>query len=80
VNLPSRLPASLPALFVRGTVDPTSQLRHAIRSKDFVPSLKIITLDGAGHWLMVQRKDEVTTLIADWIETTLDTGISLAKL
>ncbi|KAF9515265.1 hypothetical protein BS47DRAFT_1372078 [Hydnum rufescens UP504] len=79
-NLPSALPASLPALFVRGTMDPTSQLRHAIRSKDFVPSLKITTLAGAGHWLMVQRKDEVTTLIADWIETTLHTGRSQAKL
>jgi len=76
-NLPSDLPASLPALFVRGTADPTSPERLASRSKNFVPSLKIINLDGAGHWLMMERRDEVTSLVGDWIENALRGQVKL---
>lgn len=44
---------------------------HARRAKKFVPSLQTVTLSDAGHWLMVERKDEVTRIVGDWIEATL---------
>jgi len=71
-KLPSRLPASLPALFIRGTEDASSPPEHARRAKKFVPSLRMVTLNDAGHWLMVERKEEVTRIVGDWIAATLD--------
>ncbi|KAF8313269.1 alpha/beta-hydrolase [Clavulina sp. PMI_390] len=70
-KLLSFLPASLPALFIRGTEDPSSPPMHAKRAKNFVPSLESYDLAGAGHWLMVERKDEITTVVGDWIEEKL---------
>lgn len=32
----------------------------------------MVTLNDAGHWLMVERKEEVTRIVGDWIAATLD--------
>jgi pimeloyl-ACP methyl ester carboxylesterase len=32
-----------------------------------LPWAKIITYAGAGHWLMVERKEEVTRDVLDWL-------------
>jgi len=32
-----------------------------------LPWGKIIAYEGAGHWLMVEKKDEVTRDVLDWL-------------
>jgi len=46
-------------------------MSHAEASKQHVPSLKIVSLEGAGHWLMIEKRSEVTNTIGDWIANTL---------
>jgi hypothetical protein len=53
---------------------------HARRAKKFVPSLQTVTLNDAGHWLMVERKDEVTRIVGDWIAATLHAETAKSKL
>jgi soluble epoxide hydrolase/lipid-phosphate phosphatase len=73
-RLPSFLPTEVAFLLIRGTEDPSSPKQAAKRSKNFAKSLKTIDLDGAGHWLMVERKEEVTKYVGDWIESVLREG------
>jgi pimeloyl-ACP methyl ester carboxylesterase len=59
----------------------SSPPQAAKRSKNFVPSLEYITLEGAGHWLMVERKDDVTKEVGDWIDKNLKAeGRTMGKL
>ena len=70
-NLPSFLPTDVPFLLIRGTEDPASPKQAAKRSKAFAKSLNTINLEGAGHWLMVEHKEEVTKYVEDWVESVL---------
>lgn len=69
--MPSYLPTDVPFLLIRGTEDLSSPKQAAKRSKNFVKSLTTIDLEGAGHWLMVERKEEVTRYVGDWVESVL---------
>ena len=32
-----------------------------------LPWARMVTYEGAGHWLMVEKKDEVTRDVLDWL-------------
>lgn len=66
-NLPSNLRADLPVLHVWGTKDATASPSAAARSKAYIPRLKVEQLDGVGHWVMLQAKQEVTGTVLRWL-------------
>ena len=54
-------------LLLRGGNDATSP-EFAVRvMRKVLPWGKIITYEGAGHWLMLEKKDEVIRDVLDWL-------------
>ncbi|KAK0491363.1 hypothetical protein IW261DRAFT_83881 [Armillaria novae-zelandiae] len=66
-NLPSFLPSNLPVLFLWGTSDPVAMSIQVGNARKFVPRLRDVALEGRGHWIMVEAKDEVTDTISGWL-------------
>lgn len=48
-----------PALFIYGTADGVMTFAPMDPMKNLVPNLKIVSLEGAGHWTQQERPDEV---------------------
>ncbi|THV08242.1 epoxide hydrolase [Dendrothele bispora CBS 962.96] len=67
-SLPSKLREDLPVLFLYGTRDTTCTNAVISKSHKFISRLQTIALEGRGHWVMVEAKDEVTEMIAAWLE------------
>ncbi|KAF8914248.1 Alpha/Beta hydrolase protein [Gymnopilus junonius] len=67
-GLGSNLRPDLPFLFMWGTKDPTGTPAVIAKSKKFIVRYQDIALEGRGHWLMIEAKDEVTELIANWLK------------
>ena len=67
-GLQSNLRADLPFLFIWGTMDATATPAVITKSKKFISSYQDVALEGRGHWIMVDAKDEVTEKIARWLE------------
>ena len=66
-NLGPNLPDDLPVLFLRGTLD-TVTTSLIDKAKNFVKLYEAVKLEGRGHWLMIEAKDEVTDRIANWLD------------
>ena len=66
-NLPIVYRKGLPVLHLRGANDATSPESLLQIVRKILPWGKIITYEGAGHWLMVERKDEVIQDVLDWL-------------
>ncbi|KAK0461777.1 Alpha/Beta hydrolase protein [Desarmillaria tabescens] len=66
-NLPSLLPSDLSVLFLWGTSDPAAMPIQVDNARKFVPRLRDVALEGRGHWIMVEAKDEVTDTISSWL-------------
>ncbi|KZV64700.1 alpha/beta-hydrolase [Peniophora sp. CONT] len=64
----SRLPDDLPVLFAYGTADPTATPSRIPATRQFIPKLTEVKLEGIGHWVMLQAKDEVTAKVLGWLE------------
>jgi soluble epoxide hydrolase/lipid-phosphate phosphatase len=75
-----KLPSDLPVLFIYGTEDNTTTKHLIATSKKFIANLRSIALEGTGHWVLVERKDEVTETVANWITENLENSNSKAKL
>jgi len=67
-DLPSNLNPNLPVLFIWGTLDRTTTSFLIKKSHKFIPRLQDVALEGKGHWIMVEAKDEVTEIIASWLQ------------
>jgi soluble epoxide hydrolase / lipid-phosphate phosphatase len=69
-GLSADLGPDLPYLFIWGTKDATSTaLPSAItKSREYIPRYQDIALEGRGHWLLVEAKDEITESIIKWLE------------
>lgn len=67
-NLLANLRSDLPFLFIWGTKDATAVPFVITKSKIFIPRYQDIALEGRGHWLMVEAKDEITDNIMKWLE------------
>jgi soluble epoxide hydrolase/lipid-phosphate phosphatase len=67
-GLQSDLRADLPFLFIWGTMDGTATPSVMTKSKKFISRYQDVALEGRGHWIMVDAKDEVTEKIAEWLE------------
>jgi len=66
-NLPFAYKKGLPVLHLRGANDATSPEQATEIMRKVLPWGKIITYPDAGHWLMVEKKDEVTRDVLDWL-------------
>lgn len=67
LNNPFTYKKNLPVLHLRGGNDTTSPESHIETVRKVLPWGKIITYEGAGHWLMVEKKEEVTRDVLDWL-------------
>ncbi|EEB96011.1 hypothetical protein MPER_04928, partial [Moniliophthora perniciosa FA553] len=67
-NLPSNLRPDLPVLFIWGTLDKTTTKMMISKAHKFIPRLQDVALEGRGHWLMVEAKDEITERVMGWLE------------
>ncbi|CAA7260120.1 unnamed protein product [Cyclocybe aegerita] len=67
-KLPANLPADLPYLFLWGTKDATATPFVINKSRKFISRYQDVAIEGRGHWLMVEAKDEVTQVIGNWLE------------
>ena len=66
-NLGPNLPDDLPVLFLQGTLD-TVTTSLIDKAGNFVKLYETVKLEGRGHWLMIEAKDEVTDKIANWLD------------
>lgn len=67
-GLPTDLRSDLLFLFIWGTKDPTALPFAITKSRKYISRYQDIALEGRGHWLMVEAKDEITESIVNWLE------------
>jgi pimeloyl-ACP methyl ester carboxylesterase len=66
-GLPFTYKKDLPVLHLRGANDITSPERSLETARKVLPWGKFITYEGAGHWLMLEKKDKVIRDVLDWL-------------
>lgn len=72
-GLPAHLRSDLPVLFIWGTLDATTTSFVIRKSHKFIPRLQEVALEGKGHWVMIEAKDEVTEIVANWLQRMTST-------
>lgn len=70
-RLSPHLPESLPVLFMWGTADPTATEFVIEKSRKFIQRYQDVAIEGKGHWLMVEAREEVTDRIIGWLDTLM---------
>jgi pimeloyl-ACP methyl ester carboxylesterase len=58
----------MPALFLAGTRDSTMQWMSPEVMKDRANDLRVVMVDGAGHWVQQERPDEVNRALLDLLD------------
>ncbi|KAG8843569.1 hypothetical protein FRB96_003894 [Tulasnella sp. 330] len=64
------LPNTLPVLLLAADHEPFGSPDLVERSRAFVPSLEVVRMDSA-HFIMLEKREEVTQIIGDWVEKKL---------
>ncbi|TFK25957.1 alpha/beta-hydrolase [Coprinopsis marcescibilis] len=73
-SLGSQLRNDLPYLFLWGTDDLTVVTSVIAKSNKFIARFQDVAIEGKGHWLMVEAKEEVTTQVINWLERLMAHG------
>ena len=55
----------VPALFMVGTRDSTYKWMTPDATRDRIPQLRVVEVEGAGHWIQQERADEVNAALLD---------------
>ncbi|EJU06363.1 alpha/beta-hydrolase [Dacryopinax primogenitus] len=71
-NVNQVIPTALPAVFVQPMEDPTAPQGAIDAMKTIVPGLEIIQYEGAGHWILLDRADDVSRDLMAWIDKVLE--------
>ncbi|KAL0580724.1 hypothetical protein V5O48_001282 [Marasmius crinis-equi] len=79
-RLSPNLRPDLPVLFVWGTRDSTTTTSVIEKAHRFVPRIQDLALEGRGHWLMVEAKDEITEKVLSWLEGLMEKPERRGKL
>lgn len=79
-DLPANLRSNLPVLFFWGTEDPTCAKHLIEKMYKFIPKLRNVRVDGCGHWLMLEARNQVTNTVIEWLEESLPLQIQKLKL
>ncbi|KAF9006646.1 epoxide hydrolase [Cyathus striatus] len=74
-KLPAKLHPDLPVLYIWGTKDPSVTQSVISKSHKFIAKLQDVAVEGRGHWLMVEAKDEVTCIISEWLHGLVSSPI-----
>jgi len=74
-DLPITFSSKIPVLFFHPLQDATCLPGIVARMKDkYVPQVKVVPLD-CGHWVMLEKAEEVTRSVIEWIEADVGLGI-----
>lgn len=57
----------VPALVVSGTADKLTPTKYAHFLEERIPNARLVTVDGAGHMVMLERPEVVTEAIRDFV-------------
>lgn len=64
----SAQPISAPAMFLTGADDPVASFMPAQRTSEVVTGpLRVVSVDGAGHWVQQEKPDEVNAALLDFL-------------
>lgn len=75
-DLRPRLSAiDIPTLVIAGALDRMTPLRFSESLAAGLPQAQLITLEGTGHFAMLERPDDVKSLIADFINDKASTEL-----
>jgi pimeloyl-ACP methyl ester carboxylesterase len=61
----------VPVLLVAGDTDPVAPMSMATALKDKMPNARLILLDHCGHWITIERAQESSRLIAEFLQKHL---------
>lgn len=64
------LPKTMPILLV-ATSEKFATDERIDMTREFVPSMEVVRLNGCNHFAMLEQPKEVTQVIGDWIEKQL---------
>ena len=79
-ELSPNLPADLPALTIWGTKDFVaipSAIKHA---HNFIAKLEDVPIEGKGHWILLEAKDDVTEKVTSWLHSLSIVPVHQGKL
>jgi pimeloyl-ACP methyl ester carboxylesterase len=57
----------VPALFITGSRDPVQRFMPAEMMEGWVTDLRVVRVDGAGHWVQQERPDEVNDALLGFL-------------
>jgi len=63
-----------PTLVITGTEDRLTPPRYATYLRDHIPGATLILVEGAGHMVMVEKPEQVTQAIQDFLPSVLAAG------
>jgi soluble epoxide hydrolase / lipid-phosphate phosphatase len=63
---------SLPVLFIYGDKDGTCPQLLVDRMPSFIENLKVVRLEGAGHWLFHEAEETVDREILEFVEKEVE--------
>ncbi|KAG9026261.1 hypothetical protein FRB95_009042 [Tulasnella sp. JGI-2019a] len=66
------LPVSLPILFVAPNHELFTTPQCINATKPYVPSLEVIRIEDCGHFALLEKPDEITSIVGDWVEKKLN--------
>ncbi|KAH7344732.1 Alpha/Beta hydrolase protein [Rhizoctonia solani] len=67
-NLPQEFRPDMPKLLVLPTADPALPAEILAQAGQGTKETHIAWLEGAGHWVMLERPQEVERLVGEWVE------------
>ena len=70
-GLPPAPPASLPVFTIVSANDPTCDVAAVEATQQMIPHQKIKVYPNAGHWVMVEAKDELVEDVSTWLSEVL---------
>ncbi|KAF8679644.1 Ndr family [Rhizoctonia solani] len=67
-DLPQEFRPDMPKLLILPTADPALPADILAQAQQGAKGVEIVWLEGAGHWLMLERPQEVESLVGEWVE------------
>ncbi|KAG8843556.1 hypothetical protein FRB96_003919 [Tulasnella sp. 330] len=72
------LPETLPILFVAPNHEPFTTQPRIEETRAYVPSQEVIRVEDSAHFVMLEKRDVLTKIIGDWVESKLKSTVPAA--
>ncbi|CAE6440951.1 unnamed protein product [Rhizoctonia solani] len=76
-NLPQEFRPDMPKLLVLPTADPALPAEILAQAGQGIKGVELAWLEGAGHWVMLERPQELEKLVGEWVEKMVTQGWNL---